>query len=114
MNGGRPVRALLALLVLWTILREAEAAEFTAYYDEQLKLVTDRLATVGARWVHLGNASAILGTRAPQQAEARIPAHHHDVVRRDREAPVDGLSLRDVRDAVPRPVGVELAGGAST
>ena len=29
--------------------REAEAAEFTAYYDEQLKLVTDRLATVGAR-----------------------------------------------------------------
>jgi iron complex transport system substrate-binding protein len=29
--------------------REAEAAEFTAYYDEQLKLVTDRLAKVGAR-----------------------------------------------------------------
>ena len=54
------------------------------------------------------DGAAVVAARAPDRPEAREAAHHHDVLDRDREAPVHELGLRHVRD----PAGLAAGGGA--
>jgi diguanylate cyclase (GGDEF)-like protein len=57
MNGGRPVRALLALLIGWTVLREAEVGPLRS-------VMHGPLFAKGAYWVVIVGASALTLWRA--------------------------------------------------
>jgi two-component system cell cycle response regulator len=62
MNGGRPVRALLALLVLWTILREAEVGPLRSLmHGPAFGKVAYWTVIVGAALLTLWRARSIRG-----------------------------------------------------
>jgi two-component system, cell cycle response regulator len=62
MNGGRPVRALLALLILWTVLREAEVGPLRALmHGPAFGKVAYWIVIVGAALLTLWRARSIRG-----------------------------------------------------
>jgi diguanylate cyclase (GGDEF)-like protein len=62
MNGGRPVRALLALLILWTILREAEVGPLRSLmHGPAFGKVAYWIVIVGASLLTLWRARAVRG-----------------------------------------------------
>ena len=62
MNGGRPVRALLALLILWTILREAEVGPLRSLmHGPAFGKVAYWIVIVGASLLTLWRARAVGG-----------------------------------------------------
>ena len=47
-----------------------------------------------------GDRVAVGGLRPPQEAQTSVAPHHHDVLHRHREVPVDQLRLRRVADSI--------------